>query len=299
MANSCPELVIASAVDIQPEGPPATPGWRARLDLTIARRGERSVAVRRRHVGPVYVQRPLYPERDGTAHVMLLHPPGGVVQGDEIVFSIEVEPDARTLVTTPSAAKLYRSPACASRQDVRLRVGRGAGIEWLPQETIVFDGARAHTALDLNLAADARAIAWDIWMLGRPASGETFQGGHYDGRLNVWLDGQLLWHERTAVPGAGESPMLDAPWGMGGARAMGTLVAYRPEGFDEATVTDVRGQLAAYQIAAGVSAVDGLLVVRVTAHEAHEIQSPLRDLWAWLRPWVYDKSAVAPRIWAT
>lgn len=291
--------MIASSVDIQLEGLSTEPGWRAWLDLTIARRGERSVAVRRRHAGPVYVQRPLYPERDGTAHVMLLHPPGGVVQGDEIVFSIAVEPGAQALVTTPSAAKLYRSPARASRQNVHLRVGRGAGLEWLPQETIAFDGARAQMSLDLNLAADARVIAWDVWMLGRPASGEAFQRGHYDSRLNVWLDGRLLWHERTGVPGAGASPMLDAPWGMGGARTMGTLVAYRPEGFDETMVTDVRSQLAAYDIAAGVSLVDDLLVVRVTSHEAHEIQMPLRRLWESLRPLVYDKSAVAPRIWAT
>ncbi|KEZ79314.1 urease accessory protein UreD [Salinisphaera hydrothermalis] len=291
--------MIVSTVDIQPDSPSLEFGWRARLDLTIARRGERSVAVRRRHVGPVYIQRPLYPELDGTAHVMLLHPPGGVVQGDEIVFSVAVEPGAQALITTPSAAKLYRSPDRASRQSVQLCVGRGSSLEWLPQEAIVFDGARAQTSLDLDLAADARAIAWDVWMLGRPASGESFQHGRYDGRLNVRLDGRLLWHERTGVPGAGDSPMLDATWGMGGARAMGTLVAYRPEGFDEATVTDVRSVLAVYDLAVGVSAVDGLLVVRVTAREAHEIQPPLRNLWVWLRPLVYDKSAVAPRIWAT
>ncbi|WP_424820634.1 urease accessory protein UreD [Salinisphaera sp.] len=299
MAESRSESSIISPTDIATDTSSPEPGWRARLDLIIARRGERSVATRRRHRGPVYVQRPLYPERDGTAHIMLLHPPGGVVQGDEIAFDIELEPSSRALVTTPSAAKLYRSPVRASRQRARLRVGAAAQMEWLPQETIVFDGARAENSLDLDLACDARAIAWDIWTLGRPAANEAFNSGHYDGRLCVRVDDELRWHERTLVPGAGESAFQKARWGLNGARAMGTFIAYRPEGFDETVTADIRRQCAEHDIASGVSAVDGLLIVRATAREARLLQAHCHRLWQSLRPLVLNKSAVVPRIWAT
>ncbi len=245
------------------------------------------------------MQRPLYPERDGTAHIMLLHPPGGVVQGDEIAFDIELEPSSRALVTTPSAAKLYRSPVRASRQCARLRIGAAAQMEWLPQETIVFDGARAENSLDLDLACDARAITWDIWTLGRPAANEAFNSGHYDGRLCVRVDDELKWHERTLVPGAGESSFQKARWGLNGARAMGTFIAYRPEGFDETVTADIRRQCAEHDIASGVSAVDGLLIVRATAREARLLQAHCHRLWQSLRPLVLNKSAVVPRIWAT
>ncbi|AWN14720.1 Urease accessory protein UreD [Salinisphaera sp. LB1] len=295
----CPESSIVLCPDIAADRSRSADGWKARLDLAIARRGERSVATRRRHRGPVYVQRLLYPERDGTAHVMLLHPPGGVVQGDEIDFDIQLESRAQALITTPSAAKLYRAPARASRQGVCLSVGAGARLEWLPQETIVFDGTQALTSLDLDLASDARAIAWDIWTLGRPAAHEAFDSGHYDGRWCVRVGNRLRWHERTVVPGASQSPFQNAPWGLNGARAVGTLVAYQPEGFDATTTNELRRRLAEYRIGSGVSVVDGLLLVRVTGREARLLHTPLRRLWESLRPSILDKPAVAPRIWAT
>lgn len=259
----------------------------------------RSAVTRRRHIGPVYIQRPLYPEPDGTAHIMLLHPPGGVVQGDDIVFDIQVGADARALITTPSAAKLYRAPERLSRQCVSLRVAANAQAEWLPQETIVFDGARAQASLALDLALDARAIAWDVWMLGRPASEQPFTHGRYDGHLAVRIEGRLCWHERTPVPGTRDSRFQAAPWGLGGARAMGTLIAYKAQGFDEAEITGVRQELAAHDIVTGVTRVDDLLIVRAMAAEPRFIQAALHAVWCGLRPVVFDKPAVAPRIWAT
>ncbi|WP_423823094.1 urease accessory protein UreD [Salinisphaera sp. SPP-AMP-43] len=269
------------------------------MKLDVERRGSRSAVTRRQHVGPVYIQRPLYPEPDGTAHIMLLHPPGGVVQGDEIVFDIAVGREARALVTTPSAAKLYRSPDRASSQRVSLTVGAGAEAEWLPQETIVFDGAQGRTALDVDLAADARLIAWEVWMLGRPAAGEAFDHGVYDGRLRVCIDGRLCWHERTYVPGRQDSRFQDAPWGLAGARAVGTLIAYHPQGFDEDQVAGVRQQLADSGIVHGVTRVENLMIVRTMGAEPRFLLAPMRLVWQWLRPRIFDKPAIAPRIWAT
>lgn len=282
-----------------PAAAPRPAGWQGRLWLQMALRHGRTCALRRRHSGPVYIQRPLYPEADGAAHVMLLHPPGGVVQGDDLRFEIECGAGAGVLLTTPSAAKIYRAPRQLSRQSVVLRAGAGAQLEWLPQETIIFDGARAEAEVSLDLAAGARVIAWDVWTLGRAAAGESFASGLYDSRWRVSVDDRPLWHERTRLPGTEHSVMQTAPWGLAGHQAMGTFIAYRPEGFDDADVDALRRLLEAQPPVSGVSVVDGLLVVRVIGAEASVLVSTLRALWARLRPVVCGKAAVPPRIWAT
>src|SRR6187402_782414 len=118
--------------------------WHARLELGFSRSGSRTVLARRRHFGPLIVQRPFYPE-GGICHVYLVHPPGGIVGGDQLALQVEVERDAHALLTTPAATRFYRAgphPRAALNQQF---VVQDAALEWLPQETIVFDGARAHS----------------------------------------------------------------------------------------------------------------------------------------------------------
>lgn len=101
--------------------------------------------VRRRHIGPLRVQRPFYPEgKTGCCHVYLLHPPGGLVSGDELRIEASVAEGGHALLTTPSAAKLYKadSHGVAWGQHTRLQVAKDAILEYLPQETIAFDGSR-------------------------------------------------------------------------------------------------------------------------------------------------------------
>src|SRR5690606_16444663 len=99
--------------------------------------------MRRRHVGPLAVQRAFYPEKDGSAHVYLLHPPSGVAGEDVLDISCFLGRGARTVLTTPGATKFYRSERGQSTQTTRIDVGEGGICEYLPQETIVFDGAKA------------------------------------------------------------------------------------------------------------------------------------------------------------
>src|SRR5689334_8281039 len=89
--------------------PLEAPGCRGRLDVRFEPRAGRTVVASRRHEGPLLVQRAFHPEADGTCHLYLIHPPGGVVGGDELEVSLEVAPGAAALVSTPAATKLYRS----------------------------------------------------------------------------------------------------------------------------------------------------------------------------------------------
>lgn len=114
--------------------PPEAAGhWRAELELWFEARANETYLSRRRHYGPLTIQRPFYPEADGTAHVYVLHPPGGVVGGDTLKSAYHVGAGARALLTTPGATKFYRSLGGVGRQDIVVDVGRGAICEHLPQ----------------------------------------------------------------------------------------------------------------------------------------------------------------------
>ncbi|HMV40203.1 MAG TPA: urease accessory protein UreD, partial [Plasticicumulans sp.] len=112
-------------------------GWQARLELGFAPVAARTALVHSAHRGPLRVQRPFHPEADGSCHVYLLHPPGGVVGGDGLALDVQLAPGARALLTTPSASRFYRSAGARALQRQLLRVGAGARLDWLPQETIV------------------------------------------------------------------------------------------------------------------------------------------------------------------
>lgn len=277
----------------------AAPGWRARLSLAAARRSTRSALVERAHTGPLYIQRALYPEPDHTAHVMILHPPGGLVQGDEIDIAVRAEPEAGLLVTTPSAGKFYKTPAGGTRQTVRLNTADNAALEWLPQEAILFDGAHVGLGLTADLAATSRAIIWDSVVFGRPAIDERLVAGGLDSDLHIAIDGRPVFAERTRVPGLSTSPLQDAAWGLDGAVAMGTLVAYCPEGFCDGQTRTLRDALVADGGRCAITRVDELMVVRALGASMSFVRHTLVQAWQTLRPWVMGKPAVAPRIWST
>jgi urease accessory protein len=119
----------------------------------------------------------LYPEGDAVCQAIVLHPPSGIAGGDHLAISAEVGAGAHAQLTTPGAGKWYRSGGAEASQCIELSVAEGAMLEWLPQETIVFDGAQARMETRVSLAADSNYIGWDILCLGRAASGERFEHG--------------------------------------------------------------------------------------------------------------------------
>src|SRR5438094_9519722 len=113
---------------------PVAASWKARLSLSFARDGNRSVLAGRSHEGPLVVQKPLYPEGGAICHAIVVHPPGGIAGGDELALSATVGDGAAALLTTPGAAKWYRSAGPWAKQSVAFDVE--GTLEWLPQETI-------------------------------------------------------------------------------------------------------------------------------------------------------------------
>jgi urease accessory protein len=276
----------------------ASTGWTARLELGVALRGGRSVLESRRHSGPLVVQRPFYPEGEGRCHLYLIHPPGGVVSGDELGVRLGVARGASALVTTPAATKIYRSKGLDAVVEQRFTLEAGGALEWLPQETIAFDGARARLKTIVSLEPGARFIGWDIVCLGRRAAGEGFQRGRLVQRLEVWRSGVPLLVESMTLEGG--SAFQHAAYGLRGRSCTGTLVTVGagPETVNalRARVVERRGP-GAGDFAA--TALRGVIVCRYLGDSGERARDLFSEAWEILRPAALGSGAVPPRIWAT
>jgi urease accessory protein len=247
---------------------------------------------RRRHVGPLLVQRAFH-EPDGSCQIYLVHPPGGVVGGDRLTTEVVARPRARALLTTPAATKLYRSGGPPAELTQRFSVGAGAVLEWLPQETIVFDGCRLHGLTRVELAADAQFVGWDVVCLGRDELG--FTHGELSQRWEIEREGRLLWAERTAFDGGG--PELSARWGLAGRRVVGTLVA---TGARDEEVSELQKLVpASARDWCSATRLGEVLVCRYLGYSAEAVKSFFCAAWAILRPHSSGREAVHPRVWAT
>jgi urease accessory protein len=206
-------------------------GWRASLDLGFERREGRTVLARRLHDGPLVVQKSLHPEGEAVCHAIIVHPPAGIAGGDALAIAVDAGAGAHALLTTPGAGKWYRSSGPWASQCVTIDAAPGACVEWLPQETILFDGSRADIRWQARLAGGARLVAWDILCLGRTGSGERYASGQARLETRIVRDGRLAWVERGRL-GAG-APAMASRAGVAGHTVIGTMVATLGEAGDD------------------------------------------------------------------
>jgi len=273
--------------------------WRAQLDLGFTAIEHTTRLTQRAHVGPLRVQRPLYPEGPSCCHVLVIHPPGGVAGGDELHLKAHVGPGAHAWLSTPGAAKWYKSMNRWASQDVQWRVSPGARLEWLPQESIVFDDAQADMRTRIDLEGDARYCGWDIMCLGRQAAGERFSRGQLRLGTELLRDGRLLWQERGRI--AGDSAWLQDASGLGGDPVWGTLVCAAGEVKSEwlQTARDHAEAALSKGVRLSATAMPGVLLVRALGTGAEAVRQTLQLCWHALRPQVMGCDAHDPRIWAT
>lgn len=269
-----------------------TPSWHAELELAYARFGGCTRPVQRRHLGPLRVQKHLYAEGPEVCQHIIVHPPGGIAGGDRLNISARVEADAWAQITSPGAAKWYRA-AGPAYQRLDLKVAAGATLEWLPQETIVYSAAQAELTTAIELEGDARLFYWDVVALGRPASGERFDLGHFQAHLDIRRDGRLLWHERQRL--SGNDGLLDSPIGLDGHPVFATLLV---SGEIDAELLE-RCRSLGHEVRGDLTQLPGLLVARCLANEALLARAWLIELWRLLRPALLGREAQPPRIWNT
>ena len=267
---------------------PVAASWKARLALGFEQRLGRTVLAERRHDGPLVVQKPLYPEGDAVCHAIVVHPPAGIAGGDELELAARAGEGAHALLTTPGAGKWYRSAGPWASQKLRFEIA--GALEWLPQETIVFDGALARLETEVRLSGDAKYLGWEILCLGRTGSGERFDKGEIRLDSRIYRDGKLLWLERGRIEGGGK--LLDSPAGLQGKPVCATLVAASPfPMIDLAACREVESL--------SVTQLPGVLVARYLGDSSEQAKQLFTQLWTILRPAVFGRDARPPRIWST
>lgn len=273
-------------------------GWHGTLALDYRRDGGRTTA-HDRHDGPLRVLQRLYPEGPGICHHVLVHPPGGLVGGDRLDVRLALGAGSHALVTTPGAARFYRSAGEAAVQDVEATLAAEARLEWLPLEAIAYPGCVATNRLRLRLAPGAECIGWDLLALGLPAAGEPFDRGTLRTHLEIpgrWLDaGRIDGHDTRLLQsrlGFAGRTVLATLW-----FAAGTpLAAPRREALLEAA----RAVPADDRVVCGATAPEpGLVLARALAHRvepAMQWAAAVRAAW---RRAAWNLAAEPPRVWRT
>lgn len=279
-------------------------GWHAALRLDFRHEAGRTVA-HHQHEGPLRVLKALYPEGPGICHHVIVHPPAGIVGGDSLRIDLDVGRDAHALLTTPGAARFYRSAGPEATQTVSARLQSGARLEWLPSETLVYSAARASNQLEFQLDEGAQMIGWDLLALGLPAAELPFARGRVDQRISVRDNRRALWLEQGRIA-ADDQRLLQSPLGLHGRSVLATLWWASGSAGDAARLDDALGLAreahlpAAEQMLAGATLVHPqLLVWRGLAHRVEPLMQCMRALRGRWRESLWDLEAVDPRLWST
>ncbi|KQP21996.1 urease accessory protein UreD [Pseudorhodoferax sp. Leaf267] len=273
--------------------------WHASLALDYRLEAGRSVA-RHRHDGPLRILQSLYPEGDAVCHNVLVHPPGGLVGGDTLDIAVDVAPGAHGLVTTPGAARFYRSDGEPAVQRSRLTLASGSRLEWLPAEALCYDQCLAENRLQFQLASGAELMGWDVTALGLPHAGKPF----LQGSLQQHIELPGVWLERARID-ALDKRLLDGPLGLAGQRCMATLFFAcgdkLPRVRRERVLDAARAVVEAHALrtmAGATSPHAQVVVVRALAPVVEPAMDLMKKVWAAWRGACWEMPAVPPRIWA-
>ncbi|HSH87697.1 MAG TPA: urease accessory protein UreD [Methylophilus sp.] len=269
--------------------------WQARLELGFARRDARSYLAHRLHHGPLVVQKSLHPEGEDICHAVVVHPPGGVAGGDALHLQVSVGEGARALLTTPGAGKWYKANGTKATQTLQFQLAAGSGLEWLPQENILFDAAEVGFSADIALAADATLAAWDIVCLGRQAQKEIWQRGLYQLNQRITRHGRLIWNERARMQA--DDLVKTSRVGLGNAAVFGTFLVCA--GVVPAEVLQACREIVLTEAKVGITALPEVLCIRYVGNASQQARQYFEQCWQILRPWYYQKNAIRPRIWNT
>jgi urease accessory protein len=274
----------------------ATSGWQGSLQLKFSHRHGKTQLIHERVQAPLKVQRPFYPEGEAVCHSVVLHTAGGIVGGDRLSQSIHLEPNTHALLTTAAASKIYRSNGQQARQTIEIQVDAGACLEWLPQETIVFNGAIYRQDLRVELAPGANWLGWEVTRFGRSARGEKFLQGEWRSHTEVWQQGQPLWIDRQWLPGGEET--FNSLHGLAGLPVVASLAwvgqAVSPEIVDKArmlwSAQERQGEAGVTQLISG-------LLCRYRGSSTFEVRNWFTDVWQLLRLSLLGRPVTKPRVW--
>jgi urease accessory protein len=263
--------LMDSLIPVEPRGDTAN-RQRARAEARglFARVGIRTEPARLFETGGL---RWRFPRSSNPCEAAIVNTGGGVAGGDSYSVSLTLSEDAEVEASTPSAERIYRSDGLAASITTRLTLKPRARLFWLPQETLMFDGARLERRLEVEMSGEAELLIAETLVFGRLAMGETQIDASLRDSWRVSRDGQLVFADETRIDHAG--PTLERKAAGAGARALSTIVASSPN--IEARLPDLRAALEATGpgVESGASAFDGLIVARLLAASFDQLRMGL------------------------
>jgi urease accessory protein len=223
-----------------------------------------------REEGPLRVRCPGPPAPELEA--VIINTAGGVAGGDRLTLEVSVQEGAHLMVTTAAAEKVYRSMDATAVIDIRLDVGAGASLAWLPQETILFDEARLARAIDVELADDARLVLVEALVFGRSGMGEIVRAGRLCDRWRIRHHGRIVHAEALRLDGEIAVRLEEGAVANGG-RALATVLILPG---DETMAAAVRALAPRLRCEAAASAWEGKLAARLCAADGAALRDDLR-----------------------
>jgi len=225
------------------------------------------------------------PEDEGLSGVFV-NTAGGVAGGDRFDVEISAADAARLTLTTAAAEKVYRAPGPAAELNIALKVGAGAHLSWLPQETILFDRARVHRRFDIALDEAASLLLCKIVVFGRTAMGERMEQGEFVDRWRLSRGGRLVFAETVRLGGDIGAKLARSAVAKGGA-AIGTALIVPG---DEALIERIREASESFAGEVGISAWNGFAMARFCAQDAARLRADMMAVLA-------RTGAALPRLW--
>ncbi len=271
-------------------------GWQGVAHLHYAVESEHCLLAQTYTRAPLRVQRPLYPEGAGLCHTVLVHTAGGLVGGDSLDIAIQADVGSQVLITTAAASKIYGSDgATPATQQVVITLAPESCLEWMPQETIVFNQAHYQQMVRVNLAPGALWAGWEITRFGRSARGETFDQGQWRSHMEVWQADRPLWLDRQQLTGG--SAALHSPNGLAGHPVVGSfaVVGYHAdpaqiEALRQLWPPDQAGDIGVTRLQAGV-------LCRYRGPSSQAARRWFVAAWQHLRPHYLGRTAAVSRVW--
>ncbi|WP_299394440.1 urease accessory protein UreD [Pelagibius sp.] len=235
------------------------------------------------------------PARGDILEACLITTSGGIVGGDRLDIAVTAGQGARARVYPQAAEKVYRSTGADSRIDVALTAEAGCWLEWLPQETILFDGARLRRRTTLDLAAGSRVLAGEFLVFGRRASGEQLARGLIHDAWRVSRDGTLVWADALHMDGDLAAP-LTSPACLGGATAFASMIYAADDAASHLPALRDLLPAEAAEAQHALTAVNGLVVGRFIG-EARAVRQSFGGFWAAARAALAGLPPYLPRLW--
>ena len=269
-------------------------GRRGALSYEFEREGPRTVLTRSSCTSPWHYFPPSYLDDSGCAYTWLVNPSGGLVAGDHVSVEAQLHAGTHVFMTSPSANRVYRSLSEPARQDIRLLVGPGARLEWVPEVTIPFAGSRFRQSIHIDLAPDATVALWDAMASGRVARHERWAFASLENEICISGSlGRSVAERYRLAPGLlPESVGLVGSWDYVASLfvigdAVGADVWKR---LDEALATILEERPGLVLGAVSTPALSGL-VVKLVARSAPDLTVVQEAMWAAIRKELWDLPA--------